>query len=198
LGAQCLARPLGQSKAGSPAKRLRQSGWSTSANQQGGIRPRWLEFDQRPRANLNFFPADPTNRIDWPKTGDSPDRRSWRRALQTLSRWPNVPALPAGSPLATYSAAHQLRIAARGLHIKQATKSGLLCRNGAGAEFTPEVKENAMLYWAVVFLIVALVASLFGFFGVAGLAAGFAKILFVVFLVLFVVSLLFGMRRPVV
>ncbi len=55
-----------------------------------------------------------------------------------------------------------------------------------------------MLYWAVVFLIVALVAALFGFGGIAGMAVGFAKILFVVFLVLFLISLVFGMRRPVV
>lgn len=52
-----------------------------------------------------------------------------------------------------------------------------------------------MLYWAVVFLVVALVAALFGFGGVASTAAGFAKILFFIFLVLFVVSLLFGGLR---
>ena len=55
-----------------------------------------------------------------------------------------------------------------------------------------------MLYWAVVFLIVALVAVVLGFGGVAVMASGFAKMLFVVFLILFVISLVFGMRRPVV
>lgn len=55
-----------------------------------------------------------------------------------------------------------------------------------------------MLYWAVVFLIVALVAGVFGFGGISVMAAGFAKILFVVFLVLFLISLVFGIRRPVV
>jgi uncharacterized membrane protein YtjA (UPF0391 family) len=55
-----------------------------------------------------------------------------------------------------------------------------------------------MLYWAVVFLIVALVAGVLGFGGVSIMAAGFAKMLFVVFLILFVISLVFGMRRPVV
>jgi uncharacterized membrane protein YtjA (UPF0391 family) len=49
-----------------------------------------------------------------------------------------------------------------------------------------------MLYWAVVFLVVALVAALFGFGGVASTAAGFAKILFFIFLILFLVSLVFG------
>jgi len=55
-----------------------------------------------------------------------------------------------------------------------------------------------MLYWAMTFLIIALVAAVLGFGGLAGTAMGIAKILFFVFLVLFVVSLLFGMRRPVV
>ena len=56
-----------------------------------------------------------------------------------------------------------------------------------------------MLYWSVVFLIIALIAALFGFTGVYVAAAGIAKILFFVFLVLFILSLLTGtMRRPVV
>ena len=56
-----------------------------------------------------------------------------------------------------------------------------------------------MLYWSVVFLIIALVAAVFGFTGVYVAAAGIAKILFFVFLILFILSLLTGsMRRPVV
>jgi uncharacterized membrane protein YtjA (UPF0391 family) len=56
-----------------------------------------------------------------------------------------------------------------------------------------------MLHWAVVFLVVALLAAVFGFGGIAGTAAGFAKVLFFVFLIMFVVSLLFGRTRtPVV
>jgi uncharacterized membrane protein YtjA (UPF0391 family) len=55
-------------------------------------------------------------------------------------------------------------------------------------------QENAMLYYAVVFLVIALIAGALGFFGVAGAAVGIAKILFFVFLVLFVVSLLIGRR----
>lgn len=46
-----------------------------------------------------------------------------------------------------------------------------------------------MLYWALVFFLVALVAAIFGFTGVAIAAAGIAKLLFFVFLVLFVVTL---------
>lgn len=51
-----------------------------------------------------------------------------------------------------------------------------------------------MLGWAVVFLIIALVAAVFGFGGIAVAAAGIAKFLFFIFLVLFIVSLLFGWR----
>jgi len=49
-----------------------------------------------------------------------------------------------------------------------------------------------MLYYAVVFLIISLVAGLFGFGLVASTFAEIAKILFFVFLVLFVISLIFG------
>lgn len=56
-----------------------------------------------------------------------------------------------------------------------------------------------MLSWAIVFLVVALIAGAFGFFPIAGAAMGIAKILFFVFLVLFVISLIAGgFRRPVV
>jgi uncharacterized membrane protein YtjA (UPF0391 family) len=58
-------------------------------------------------------------------------------------------------------------------------------------------KEEEMLSWTIVFLVVALVAALLGFGGIAGAAAGIAKILFFVFLIAFVVSLILG-RRPAV
>jgi uncharacterized membrane protein YtjA (UPF0391 family) len=51
-----------------------------------------------------------------------------------------------------------------------------------------------MLGWAVVFLIVAIVAAVFGFGGIAAASAGIAKILFFIFLVLFIISLIFGWR----
>ena len=54
-----------------------------------------------------------------------------------------------------------------------------------------------MLRWAILFLVVALIAALFGFGGIAAGATEIARILFFVFLVLFVVSLLTGaVRRP--
>jgi uncharacterized membrane protein YtjA (UPF0391 family) len=54
-----------------------------------------------------------------------------------------------------------------------------------------------MLNWALTFLIVALIAAVFGWMPIAVEAAWIAKVLFVVFLVLFLVSLLTGaVRRP--
>lgn len=53
-----------------------------------------------------------------------------------------------------------------------------------------------MLRWALMFLVVALIAALFGFTNVAGTSMVAAKILFFVFLVLFVVSLVAGSRTP--
>jgi uncharacterized membrane protein YtjA (UPF0391 family) len=52
-----------------------------------------------------------------------------------------------------------------------------------------------MLYWALMFLVIALVAGIFGFGGIASTATGMAQILFVIALVLFVVSLLTGFVR---
>ena len=52
-----------------------------------------------------------------------------------------------------------------------------------------------MLYYSVVFLIVALVAGMLGFGFVAFAAAGIAKILFFIFLLMFVVSLLMHAGR---
>ena len=52
-----------------------------------------------------------------------------------------------------------------------------------------------LLYYAVVFLVVALVAAFFGFGGVAGTAMEGARILFWVAIVLFVISLIAGLVR---
>jgi uncharacterized membrane protein YtjA (UPF0391 family) len=49
-----------------------------------------------------------------------------------------------------------------------------------------------MLRWTVTFLIIAIVAAIFGFGGIAEGAASIAKVLFFIFLVLFVLSLVFG------
>ena len=52
-----------------------------------------------------------------------------------------------------------------------------------------------MLYWALVFLVVALVAAVFGFGGIAATASSMAQILFVIALILFFVSLIAGFAR---
>jgi uncharacterized membrane protein YtjA (UPF0391 family) len=56
----------------------------------------------------------------------------------------------------------------------------------AGTEVT------AMLYYSLVFLVLALMAGILGFMDIALAASGIARILFVIFLVLFFVSLVTG------
>jgi uncharacterized membrane protein YtjA (UPF0391 family) len=73
-----------------------------------------------------------------------------------------------------FDSAHPLQLSRR--VIKDATTKG----------------ELLMLHYAAVFLVIALIAAVFGFGGIAAGAAGIAKILFFVFLVLFVVSLIAG------
>ena len=52
-----------------------------------------------------------------------------------------------------------------------------------------------MLYYTLVFLIIALVAGLLGFGVISFAAAGIAKVLFFIFLVLFLFSLVSHMSR---
>ncbi|MFT3987147.1 DUF1328 domain-containing protein [Aestuariivirga sp.] len=52
-----------------------------------------------------------------------------------------------------------------------------------------------LLHWAVIFLIVAIVAALLGFGGVAGTAMAGAKIVFWVAIVLAVLGFIFGAMR---
>jgi uncharacterized membrane protein YtjA (UPF0391 family) len=49
-----------------------------------------------------------------------------------------------------------------------------------------------MLHWALVFLVLGLIAALFGFTGIAGASIGIAKVLFFVFIAVFAVMLLMG------
>lgn len=56
-----------------------------------------------------------------------------------------------------------------------------------------------MFYWALVFLIVAIIAGILGFSGIAATSEGFARVLFFVSLVLFLLALLINAvknRRP--
>jgi uncharacterized membrane protein YtjA (UPF0391 family) len=50
-----------------------------------------------------------------------------------------------------------------------------------------------MLRWAVIFLIVGLIAGLLGFTGIAGASIGIAKFLFFLFVAMFVVFLILGL-----
>jgi uncharacterized membrane protein YtjA (UPF0391 family) len=54
---------------------------------------------------------------------------------------------------------------------------------------------SAMLRYALIFFIIALIAAVFGFTGIAAGAAEIAKILFFVFLIVAGVSLLMGLLR---
>ncbi len=49
-----------------------------------------------------------------------------------------------------------------------------------------------MLRWSLVFLVVALIAALFGFTGIAASAATIAKVLFYIFIGLFLFAVITG------
>jgi uncharacterized membrane protein YtjA (UPF0391 family) len=68
-------------------------------------------------------------------------------------------------------------------------------RRQAGVFRPHKQRRQRMLYWTLIFLVIALVAGLFGFGGIASASAGIAKVLFAIFLVLFLVSLIFGVVR---
>jgi uncharacterized membrane protein YtjA (UPF0391 family) len=61
-----------------------------------------------------------------------------------------------------------------------------------------------MLYYALVFFVIAVIAAIFGFGNIAAGASSIAQVLFFIFLVLFIVSLVYalftgkGPRGPVV
>jgi uncharacterized membrane protein YtjA (UPF0391 family) len=61
--------------------------------------------------------------------------------------------------------------------------------------FNKETIMGNLLHYAVVFLVVALVAAAVGFGGVAGFAMEAARLLFWVFIILFVISLVAGLAR---
>ncbi len=52
-----------------------------------------------------------------------------------------------------------------------------------------------MIGWAITFLIIALVAAVFGFGGIAGVAVEFAKIFFFVAIILFAIAAVVGLVR---
>lgn len=54
---------------------------------------------------------------------------------------------------------------------------------------------GSLLHWAIIFLIIAVVAAILGFGGVAGTAMGGAQLLFWAAIILFVVSAIVGLIR---
>jgi len=55
-----------------------------------------------------------------------------------------------------------------------------------------------MLYYALIFLVIGLIASLLGATGVAGIASNIAWVLFLIGIVLLIIHLVSGRRRPIV
>jgi uncharacterized membrane protein YtjA (UPF0391 family) len=68
-------------------------------------------------------------------------------------------------------------------------------RDLSDVHLATEFMELAMLYYALVFLVIALIAGVLGFGGIAGASAGIAQILFFLFLAFLVVSLVIGLFR---
>ncbi len=64
-----------------------------------------------------------------------------------------------------------------------------------GASYLFENGSIPMLYYAIVFAVLALLAGVLGFTVLGGTLAWVAKSLLIVFVVLFVLSLIFGGRR---
>ena len=52
-----------------------------------------------------------------------------------------------------------------------------------------------MLHYAVVFLVIALIAAVFGFGGIAAGAVGIAKILFFVFVIMAIATFVLGLMK---
>jgi uncharacterized membrane protein YtjA (UPF0391 family) len=69
--------------------------------------------------------------------------------------------------------------------------------NGLTRADWPSERIDKMLWYAWVFLVVALLAAILGFGGIAVAAASIAKICFVLFLVLFLISAIAGRRRTI-
>jgi uncharacterized membrane protein YtjA (UPF0391 family) len=67
--------------------------------------------------------------------------------------------------------------------------------NSGGFSFH-NLENHTMLRYSIIFLMVALIAGVFGFTTVAGTAATAAQLLFFVFLVMFIVTLVVGRSKP--
>jgi len=111
-------------------------------------------------------------------------------------------ARPASSLMATTRPSSMIAASRSIERSRIATTSNLQSRLGEGTAVTIRYHRHwnrplrcPMLRYAIIFLVIAIIAAVFGFGGIAGEAVWIAKILFFVFIVLFVVSLITG-RRP--
>ena len=53
-----------------------------------------------------------------------------------------------------------------------------------------------MLVWAAIFLVIAIIAGIFGFRSVEGVATQIAKVLFFLFVIIFIISLIMSFSGP--
>lgn len=89
---------------------------------------------------------------------------------------------------------------AHGTHYAKTKPNRGLCRVATlvtrPAPYINPQRSPPMLGYALLFLVIALIAAALGFGGIAGVAGTIAKVLFFVFLVLFIVALVTGRRGP--
>src|SRR5215468_8676471 len=88
--------------------------------------------------------------------------------------------------------AHALLLLSPAFREEHRRQCRLLRISGSSFSIILSRGEFFMLYWAFVFLLVAIVAGALGFGGIAGTATGIAKVLFFIFLVLFIAGLVLG------
>jgi uncharacterized membrane protein YtjA (UPF0391 family) len=80
---------------------------------------------------------------------------------------------------------------------RDATKQTAAHFYPVGACATSIFRRAIMLRYAIIFLVIALVAGVLGFGGIAGASVGIAKILFIIFLILFAISAVMHVTRKV-
>jgi uncharacterized membrane protein YtjA (UPF0391 family) len=79
-----------------------------------------------------------------------------------------------------------------------ATATACFSAGTGPAPFTLRKGVAAMLYYALVFLIVGLIAGALGVYGVAGIASQIAWVLFLIGIIFLIIHLVSGTRRPIV
>jgi uncharacterized membrane protein YtjA (UPF0391 family) len=59
--------------------------------------------------------------------------------------------------------------------------------------FRPGLETMSLLKWALIFLVVSIIAGLLGFTGISAASADIARVLFYIFVVIFLVLLVLGL-----